>query len=916
MQKAPKQPTRDQFNLKFDIEAKQLSEKFNISLDDAKVALRRNMREIANPSQAQRQPQEETRRAPEKEERGFYGNVYDYMKHGLTKERTPRPSDEKFNLQLNQEAEQLAAQYDIPLEEAKEILRKQMRELEEAKRREAKQPFEKEEKGFFSKLYDYGAETVAHPLDRAGQLVTEFASSIPAMADVGHYLYQNIGGEQPTTGTLGDEFYVPAKGDKPTKKEPYKPLGWSEFTRKMVGDTLKRELDLNKAESPFAENVNAVLSVVPQMATFSGVGKALQKGGKLIGDVAKSSEVLGKAGKKGVEAIGKVPSAVGKFFEAGSNIKSPVDLGSNIGAVAAPYALPEEDRGLGMSAGASMLGALTGGKLAGSAVRNLPKNRAWKETNKDKLLSDAAQINKLYEDAGVTSQLFNVSDSDSIRLATKSSEKSIFGSNVKEALENQKQQVSGKITPLHESDFHKSEFGTKLKPKFEEHLEKIDQEFGNRFDKIKEDVATKTNSTVPLKNVDEYLGNLLKNVSHDPAHIRLWLSTPVGQAFQDFYSEGLKVKIRDLYNQGKRQPGFDKTELGKNIRLLEKMVAEDVPSKAFTINGVQADINPTLEKILQSKLLKERLLQPTNQNIYAIDYRFADDLLRNIGGKRGVFKKYFKKKDIGELEGLYGALRQDVRESIGAQLAAKEPRAALHMERTWKDYSKFAKESQKDLNALESVIDNPIEFVDMLSRDKKTSGNKASEVLDSLNAGEKEYFRNNFNRMIGSAGEKSNQPFDPLIWNRRYKDLDKSVKQKIYQKETPYYDRLSNVIEDINKVHSLANTSGSGTHVISKAEQASIIAAAGKAIKSAATGAALEGLKYVTLGVVPKLIDIGLTNQGIKNLYIKIQNAKTMKEALNALNGITKATTKTSVRTTLQNLYRSFNLLDKEQKNK
>jgi hypothetical protein len=833
MQQAPKQPTRDQFNLKFDIEAKQLAEKFNISIDEAKMALRKNMREITEPE-------------------------------NINKEKTKK----------------------------------------------------RDEKGFLSKLYDYGVETLKHPLDRAGQIASEAVSAIPSMADFGHYLYHQSAGESQNIPMRGEDYSIPTEDALSKNAKGYKPLGWGAASKKLMEDTLKRELDLNKAESPFAENVNSVISVIPQMATFSGAGKLLQKGGKLIGDVAKASDVLGKTGKKGIEVIGKAPSAVGKFFEAGSNIKSPVDIASNLGASSAPYALPEDENNLAMSTGAGILGALAGGKLAGSAVRNLPKNRAWKEANKDMLKSDAAKIDEMYKEAGVTSYLPNVSDSDAIRLAAKSSEKSFFGSNVQEALENQKRQVSEQITPIHASDFHKSEFGNKLKPKFEQHLEKIDQEFGARFDKVREDVATKTNSTVPLKNVDEYLGNLLKNISHDPAHIRLWLSTPVGQAFQDFYSEGLKVKIRDLYNQGRKQPGFDKTELGKNISLLEKMVKEDVPSKAVTINGVQADINPTLEKILQNKLLKERLLQPANQNIHSIDYKFADDLLRNIGGKQGVFTKYFKKKDVAELEGLYGALRQDIRESVGAQLAEKEPRAAMHMEKTWKDYSKFANESQKDLNALESVIDNPIEFVDMLSRDKRTSGNKASEVLDSLNTAEKEDFRNNFNRMIGSAGEKSNQPFDPLIWNRRYKDLDKSVKQKIFQGEIKHYDRVSNVIDDINKVHKLANTSGSGTHVIGKAEQASILAAAGKAAKNVLTGSLLEGLKYVTFGAVPKIIDIGLTNQNVKNFYIKLQNAKTVKEALNQLNNITNATTKQSVRTVLKNLYRSFNLLDKEENNK
>lgn len=836
MQREAKQPTRDQFNMKFDIEAKQLAEKFGMSVDEAKVALRKSMREIAEPSKASKHTKEEK--------------------------------------------------------------------------------LEDNEKRFFGKLYDYGAETIKHPLDRAGQLATEAISSIPAMADVGHYLYHQSGGEQQNIPMRGEEYFIPNEEQQSKNPREYKPLGWSEFTKKIVGDTLKRELDINKAESPFAENVNSVLSVVPQMATFSGAGKLLQKGAKLTSDLANKSKVLGSAGKKGIETLSKAPSAVGKFFEAGSNVKNPVDIASNIGATAAPYALPEEDRSLGMSAGAGLLGAMTGGKLAGSAVRNLPKNRAWKEANKDILKSDAAKIDDMYREAGVTSYLPNVSESDAIRLATKSSEKSMFGSNVQEALANQKQQVSERITPLHANDFHKSEFGEKLKPKFEEYINDIKEDFGNRFDKIRSDVQSKTSGRVVLENVDKYLTKLLGNVSMEPAHIRMWLATPVGQEFQNFYAEGLKSKIKDLYNQGRKQPGFYDSDLGKNINLLKKMIDKDLPTKSVTINGVSVAIDPALEKVLQNQLLKDTLIEGMKDKKYSIHYFFADDVLRNIGAKAGVFKKRFSNHEMADLEGLYGAIRKDITDSVGTELAAKDPKAAFNMQKTLKDYSDFASSDRYDINALASKLGNPIEFVDALSRDKKTKGNKAKHLLNNLTDEERQYFYNNFNRMLGSAGEKSNQPFDPLKWNNRYRSLDKSVKQKIFQKETPYFDKLSNVIEDINKVHSLANTSGSGTHVIGKAEQASILAAAGKAVKNVATGSLLEGLKYVTIGIVPKLIDIGLTNQGIKNLYIKIQNAKTMKDALNALNGISNATTKTSIRTTLKNLYRSFTLLEKEEKNK
>lgn len=833
MQQAPKQPTRDQFNLKFDIEAKQLAEKFNISLNEAKMALRRNMREIAEPE-------------------------------NINKEKTKK----------------------------------------------------RDEKGFLSKLYDYGVETLKHPLDRAGQIASEAVSSIPSMADLGHYLYHQSAGESQNIPMRGEDYSIPTEDALSKNAKGYKPLGWGAASKKLMEDTLKRELDLNKAESPFAENVNSVISVIPQMATFSGAGKLLQKGGKLVEDVAKASDVLGKTGKKGIEVIGKAPSAVGKFFEAGSNIKSPVDIASNLGAASAPYALPEDENNLAMSTGAGILGALTGGKLAGSAVRNLPKNRAWKEAKKDMLKSDAAKIDEMYKEAGVTSYLPNVSDSDAIRLAAKSSEKSFFGSNVQEALENQKRQVSEQITPLHASDFHKSEFGEKLKPAFEQHVKDIKTEFGNRFDKIRADVQSKTSGKVVLKNVDQFLTKLLNNVSTEPAHIRMWLSTPVGQEFQNFYGEGLKVKIKDLYNQGKNQPGFFETDMGKNVSKLKKMVEENLPAKTVLINGVPVAIDPAMEKILQNNMMKNTLIEGMQNQKDSIHYLFADDVLRDIGSKTGVFKKQFSNQDVANLEGLYGALRKDIQESVGAELAKKDPRAAMQMQKTLKDYSDFAQNERYDLNALASKLDNPIEFVDMLSRDKRTSGNKASEVLSSLNKVEKEDFRNNFNRMIGSAGEKSNQPFDPLIWNRRYKELDKSVKQKIFQDEVKHYDRVSNVIDDINKVHALANTSGSGTHVIGKAEQASILAAAGKAAKNVLTGSLLEGLKYVTFGAVPKIIDIGLTNQNVKNFYIKLQNAKTMKEALNQLNNITNATTQTSVRTVLKNLYRSFNLLDKEENNK
>ena len=371
----------------------------------------------------------------------------------------------------------------------------------------SRRPMEKD--NFFSKLGDYAIETVKHPLDRAGQIAASALSVLPGVADFAT-----------TVGAL-----VPGSGIELTR--------YGQRVHEDITKFNKNVLGLNPAENRTAEGLNEIPGSVLGMPIIKTAGKGLQKVADLVrnGTNVKGLKTAGKVAEK---AIG----GTGRFLEGGSNIKNPVDIGATVGATGAPNIIDEEDRSLGSNLILSYLGGKTGANAARKAMHKyLPTSKEYKQSREyENIISpEQANINR-YEELGVPSHTFNAVDFKPVKLLAKKADTSLFGQDVNKALSEQKEAISGRITPLHNQEVSQSDIGKMLKEPFETHTQSIKDEFATKFDRLYDLVEENTSSNVPLKNVSGFLQSKIKRLSPNPVDIKHFLVSRAGQMFQDLMS--------------------------------------------------------------------------------------------------------------------------------------------------------------------------------------------------------------------------------------------------------------------------------------------------------------------------------------------------------------------------------------------
>jgi hypothetical protein len=805
-----------------------------------------------------------------------------------------------YSKQIEEAAISLAKKYDMSEDRARAIVTQRLNSLMHEQ--------QQDNRGFFEKMGEYIYDTAAHPIDRLAQIGISSASTFPGMIDLSSRVYNPSLGEDKAQVFRGEDYLNP-NYEKPTEENPRELLNLAGQTKEYLR-TQGKKIGLNPEKNEFAENVNEVPAAILDMVLNRGAGTGIKAAGKAFRDAGKRAEVLGTTGKAAIENVGKGIEGVGNFFKAGTNIKNPAHVGANVGAVVAPKTIPDENRNIFTDIGASLAGANIGGRLPRSIFHLTPEARRFKAENKENYRSDAYQKNKMYEDIGVTAYPFNVTESVPVKLGTKVMETSILGQNVREALDKQKREVSKAIYPDYEQPFSRSEIAIEAQPHIMKEAENISEDFARRFNEHKADVEKYTDRKVVLNNVNQYVHDVLKGISNEPGHINMFLTSPLGQTLQqitgDTLGASLNKKLID-YEKNAVKSGLSPREV-KELQELKAKIDSKPKKETVKINGVTVDIDPVLRKVMENPFLKQQMLIDNPHIKNNIDFSYAEAILRDIG-EQNVFGKYFKKKDSAEMAGLYGALKEDVNQNIIQPMSLKDKKAAERMRRNYADYAEFAQKERPDFNAMMNNIEDPLKLANLLVGDVQKRGSKKNLFAQNMNPEDYNRFVGKVNRMLGSANKANNAEFNPSIWNKNFKNMDEIVKNNIYGKDLKRYEAISNVIDDMNKVHKFENTSGTALHTKSYGEGLTYASALASAASDLFTGDWKIALAKISPILGVKGIDIGLTNQAAKKLIIKMQNLRKLNEAVDTVYGLSKLSHSDKVKVMLKNLGKSLSLM-------
>lgn len=726
----------------------------------------------------------------------------------------------------------------------------------------------------FSKATDYAIETVKHPLDRAGQIAASTLSALPSVADFAT-----------TVGAM-----IPGLGIEPTNYGQRVHADITKFNKNVLG--------LNPAENKFAAGLNEIPASVASMPIFKVAGKGLQTVGN-IANLGTNIKGLGVPSKLAEKVIG----GTGRFLEGGANIKNPVDVGATVGATAAPNIVDENDRSL-LS---NLILAYFGGRFGGEAVRkgmhkysNRSKEFKASPEYENIISPEQANINR-YEELGIPNYTFNAIDFKPVKLMAKKGETSLFGKDVQKGLEEQRRAIAERITPLHNEEINASDIGKTLKKPFEANVQSIKDEFKTKFDRLYDLVEGNTSSNVPLKNVAGFLNEKIKRLSSNPVDIKHFLASRAGQMFQDLMRPIVELELDKHANMYKNMDVGGSKNINPNdlaLKSLQKEINKGGKKEKITINGVPVDIDPMMASILANAELKEKLIGPTLMP--NIDYLFATNSLRRMND---AFEgNFIAPWDIADVKELYKSLKRDIMESVGEELKQKNRAGYNEMVNTMNEYTEFSKGDKPNINSLMKDINNPIKFVQNITRDLKTGGEKGRLVVEGLDPIQKQTFIDQSNKILGSPTGNLGREFNPLIWSRNYKDLDALTKKNLFGKKTQYFDKVSKVVEDIGKVHGFGNTSQSGVHVQSSAEIVtlmSLLKSIGSDLIKGNIGNAIGTFVPALAGTVG--INKLLTSDKAKQAFLNLKNAKSKREALDAINNIQKYNTSKTLRTVFKN---------------
>lgn len=731
-----------------------------------------------------------------------------------------------------------------------------------------------EKDNFFSKVGDYLIETAEHPLDRIGQLAASTLSALPSVADL---------------ATFGGAM-IPGLGIEPTN--------YGQRVHEDITKFNKNVLGLNPAENKFAAGLNEIPASVGAMPIFKVAGKGLQT----VGNIAKHGSNVKGFGIPSKFAE-KFIRGTGRFLEGGANIKNPVDVGATVGATAAPNIIDENDRSLTSNLILSYLGGKTGGEAVRKGMHKyLSRSKEFKRSPEYENVISPEQTNiNRYEELGVPSYTFNAVDFKPVKVMAKKGETSLFGQDVQKGLEKQRRVIAEKITPLYNEEISASDVGKTLKEPFETHVQGIKNEFKTKFDRLYDLVEKDTSSIVPLRKVTGFLHDKIKRLSSNPVDIKHFLVSRAGQMFQDLMRPVVETELnKHVANAEKVAKGGGVNVSGNDLALksLQNKLSKGVKKETVTINGVPVDIDPMLATILGNEQLKKQLLSP--QQIASIDYLFAKNSLERMGD---AFQgNYISPSDIGDVKEIYGSLKKDIMDSVGEELKRKNKAGYNEMVNTLNEYTEFSKGDKPNINSLMKDINNPIKFVQNISRDLKTGGEKGRLVVEGLDAKQKQTFIDQTNKILGSPTGNLGREFNPLVWSRNFNDLDALTKKNLYGDKTQYFDKVSKVVEDIGKVHGFGNTSQSGVHVQSSAEIVtlmSVLKSLGSDLIKGNIGNAIGTFVPALAGTVG--INKLLTSEKAKKAFLNLKNAKSKREALDAINNIQKYNTSKTLRTVFKN---------------
>jgi hypothetical protein len=833
------------------------------------------------------------------------------------------PDYNKIETNFLNNAQLIAQKKNIPLVQAEQLLQSKMDEISQRKQLEAEETKQKLEeikynasdrKGFLENVGDYATETVKHPLDRAGQLGAEVVSALPGLVDVG----SAIGSTMINMGHAGAPEEHDITGRQSIKKGDYEGANSNLYGKvhKFAEDSLK-SIGLEPPESKFANKANALVSVIPEMALYGGTGTLLKKG-------AQNVSKLGKAGEK----VGKVIDKTGDFLKAGSDIRNPVDLGSNIGGTILPIA-----SGVSSPAASvvlSALGSLGGGKVArglsnySAAARkfknSIKEGDALKDAGQTKEmfeegglhnetpehLSEAGKKQKLYEEAGVPVYPVNLTENKGIKILGKQAEHSIFGGDVRDKLDKQLQTVSEKITPLHAEEFNASTHGNEAIAAYEHNTKKLQEQIDKDFKRTKKSVKEHTDQIVPLVKTKEFIKDFFEDVTARPGHIKLRMDTPAGKFLNLIVAEEVRNNVEKIV-KGKQKADFLSPKEKKDLGEILKKNQEPISIKGASGNSHIVD-DPLLLEIIRKKIGGESLVDnPLIAPYLNMEYPYVKDAMQYL---RSLYPtgKGFTTADLGELRNLYGHMWEDVEASVGKQMKMKSPGDYQHFRDTYRDYVDFLTTERKQRNELLRDVEDPVEFTRQLTNSARNSdGRKVGFITDGMNEGQHQRFIETTNRIMGNNNKKE---FNPLTWHNRYKGLDIESKRAIYGDKLPIYDNLSKVVEDMQHVHKLENTSGSSKHGLVSVDAALLY----NAFKGLMLGAKTGSISTMGKAVAPILVKItgnrALTNAKVGKWMVMYENAKTKRKMIDAINEIVPHTKSKAIRDMLKNIGRVMHTVE------
>lgn len=841
-----------------------------------------------------------------------------YVEDEMPKNPYRIPNYEKIETNFINNVDLIARKKNIPIDQAQALLQSKMDEIRQRKQLETQETkeqldeakyYESDRKGFGENLKDYLVETVKHPIDRVGQVGSEVLAAIPGLVDVG----TGIGSTMINLGHAGAPEEHDITGRQSIEKGDYEgqPSNLYGKVHKFAEDSLK-SIGIQPPESKFANKANSFTAIVPEMLTFGGAGTLLKKGAQKVSQ-------LGKAGEK----VGKVIDKTGNFLKGGSDIKNPVDLASNLGGTALPALLNTS------SPAASVVASLVGSLGLGKGVQKLSRyNQTGRNftnsTKEDTLakagqtegmfeegglhnerpdyLSEAGKKQQLYEEAGVPVYPVNLTENKGIKLLGKQAEHSLFGGDVKDKLEHQLQTVSEKITPLHGEEFNASTHGNEAIAAYEQNTKKLQEQIDKDFKKTRESVKKHTDQIVPLVKTKEFIKDFFEDVTARPGHIKLRMDTPAGKFLNLLVAEEVRDNIKKIV-KGKQNADFlspsEKADLAKILKDNQAPVSvKDANGKTHVVD------DPLLLEIIRKKIGGESLVDnPLIAPYMNMEYPFVKDAMQYL---RSLYPtgKGFTTADLGELRNLYGHMWQDVDASVGKQMQLKSPGDYQHFRDTYKDYVDFLTTERKQRNELLRDVDDPVEFTRQLTNSARNrDGRKVGFITEGMNEGQHQRFIDTTNRIMGSNNKKD---FNPLTWHNRYKGMDVESKRAIYGDKMPVYDNLSKVVEDMQHVHKLENTSGSSKHGLVSVDAALLY----NAFKGLMAGATKGSITTMGKAVAPILVKITgnrwLTNETVGKWMVKYENAKTTRQKIDALNGIAAHTKNKAARDMIKNIGRVF----------